>query len=201
MGYYTRVLTTEEKCISVEELQRVLQKAGFAAMLDIEDGESEDWEQLTLKHPDGLEIASIERNPVSADSLGAEELEEFESELEDACPPSGADWLRSFFPRVRCIYAFQHLSGTESKQGFEVLSALKNSIWSMSAAIIQADGEGFTNEDGYHILWQFSDRVSGSWWMGVHRDGRWAHFQMDLGDRNHREAFWRGEIPQGAKMA
>lgn len=201
MGYYTRVLTTQEKCVPIDDLRRALQTADFEAVLDLEDGESEDWQQLVLKHSDGLEIAAIERNPVGDGSLGGEEIEEFESELEDARPQSGADWLRSFFPRVRCIYAFQHLSGTDAKRGFEILSALKNSIWSRATAIIQSDGEGFTNEDGYHILWQFSDRVSGTWWMGVLRDGRWLHFQMDLGNPSHREAFWRGEIPAGAKLA
>ncbi len=201
MGYYTRVLTTEEKCVPVSDLLQALEKVGFKATLDIEDGDSANWRQLTLKHPTGTEIAAIERNPVGVDTLGAEEIEEFLAELEDARPQSGADWLRSFFPRVRCVYAFQHLSGTREGDGFEVLSALKNSIWARSPAIIQADGEGFTNEDGYHILWQFSERVDGTWWMGVVRENRWVHFQMDLGDRSHREAFWRGEIPQGAKMA
>lgn len=201
MGYYTRVLTTEDRCVPLRDLQQALKKAGFDAVIDIDDGDSESWQQLTLKHADGTEIAAIERNPVGAETLGAEELEEFEAELEDARPQSGADWLRSFFPRVRCIYAFQHLSGTERKQGFEILSAVKNSIWARSPAIIQADGEGFTNEDGYHILWQFSDRVSGSWWMGVLRESRWVHFQMDLGSSSHREAFWRGDIPAGVKMA
>ena len=201
MGYYTRVLTTEERCVPIRDLQQALTKAGFDAVIDIEDGDSDSWQQLNLKHRDGTEIAAIERNPVGDDTLGAEELEEFEAEFDEARPQSGADWLRSFFPRVRCIYAFQHLSGTEKKRGFEILSAVKYSIWARSEAIIQADGEGFTNEDGYHILWQFSDRVNGTWWMGVLRDSRWIHFQMDLGRRSHREAFWRGEIPAGVKMA
>ena len=201
MGYYTRVLTTEEKCAPLSDLQQALRKAGFEALLDIDDGDSANWLQLTLNHPDGTAIAMIERNPVGPDSIGAEEIEEFEAELEDARPKSSADWLRTFFPRVRCIYAFQHLSGTRAKNGFDILSAVQNSIWARSTAIIQADGEGFTNENAYHILWQFSDRVTGTWWMGLLRDSRWVHFQMDLGDQSHREAFWRGEIPKGAKMA
>jgi hypothetical protein len=46
-------------------------------------------------------------------------------------------------------------------------------LWERGDAIIQADGEGFTNEDGYHIVWQFSDSVSGPWNMGVLQDGVW----------------------------
>ena len=59
----------------------------------------------------------------------------------------------------------------------------------------QADGEGFTNEEGYHIVWQFSDSVSGPWKMGVLQDGVWHHFTMDLGDPDHRAAFLEGSVP------
>jgi RNA polymerase sigma factor (sigma-70 family) len=61
--------------------------------------------------------------------------------------------------------------------------------------------QGFSNEDGYHILWQFSDSVDGEWWMGVLQDGRWQHFQMDLGNRKQRESFFQGQIPDGTKPA
>ena len=60
---------------------------------------------------------------------------------------------------------------------------------------MQADGEGFTNEEGYHIVWQFSDSVSGPWKMGVLQDGVWRHFSMDLGDPDHRAAFLKGTVP------
>jgi hypothetical protein len=70
-----------------------------------------------------------------------------------------------------------------------------------TGGIFQADGEGFSNEDGYHAVWQFSDRVSGPWWMGVLQDDRWVHFEMELGDASQRAAFLRGEVPAGAKLA
>jgi hypothetical protein len=93
------------------------------------------------------------------------------------------------------------LSGTDHKNGWEILGAVKDRIWSFAPSIMQADREGFSNEDGYHILWQFSESVDGAWWMGVLRDNKWVHFQMDLGDRKHREAFFRGEIPDGVTVA
>jgi hypothetical protein len=78
---------------------------------------------------------------------------------------------------------------------------LKAILWNQVGGIIQADAEGFTNEDGYQILWQFSDSVTGTWWMGVFQHGSWIHFEMDLGNRQHREAFLRGEMPAGARQA
>ena len=67
-------------------------------------------------------------------------------------------------------------------------------LWERGDAILQADGEGFTNEEGYHIVWQFSDSVSGPCNMGVLQDGVWRHFSMDLGDPDHRAAFLRGSV-------
>jgi len=96
------------------------------------------------------------------------------------------------------VYAFQHLQGAETETGSAALHALRSSIWERGEAIIQADLEGFTNEDGYHIVWQFSDNVSGSWNMAVLQDGTWHHFKMDLGDYGHREAFLNGEVPPDA---
>jgi hypothetical protein len=201
MGYYTRVLTTKAGCIPVSELQAALSDAGHHGSIEVEAGDLPDWTQLVLRHANGLEIAAIERNPVAKGSLGAEEIEEFRSEVLDAKPQSAVEWLQKFFPKVKCVYAIQHLSGAESGAGFEMLSAVRNAVWSSAPAILQADGEGFSNEAGYHILWQFDGSVSGSRWMGLLQDGKWVHFQMDLGNKRQRDAFRKGLIPRGVRYA
>ena len=60
---------------------------------------------------------------------------------------------------------------------------------------------GFSNEDGYHVLWQFSDDVDGDWWMAVLQDGAWQRFKMDLGNESQRLAFKKGEVPDGVERA
>ena len=201
MGYYVRVLSTSSDCIPLSALQSALAKNKLRATLSADEGASNDWEQLVLSHDDGREIASIERNLVQDGSLGSDELAEFADEVADGKPANAAKWLLDYFPRVRCIYAFQVLSGTDHKNGWEILGAVKNRIWSFAPSILQADNEGFSNEDGYHILWQFSDSVDGAWAMGVLQDGSWKHFQMDLGNRKQREAFFQGQIPDGTNPA
>jgi hypothetical protein len=201
MGYYVRVLCTSPDCISLSALQSTLQKNKLRATISAEDGASDDWSQLILSHADGCEIASIERNLVHEGTLGSDELAAFADEVAHCKPANAAKWLLDYFSRVRCIYAFQVLSGTDHKNGWEILGAVKNRIWSSAPSILQADQEGFSNEDGYHILWQFGDSVNGDWWMGVLRDGQWKHFQMDLGNSKHREAFSEGRIPDGVTLA
>lgn len=76
-------------------------------------------------------------------------------------PPNAAKWLVEYFSRVRCIYAFQVLSGTDHKNGWEILDNVRECIRLAAPSILQADNEGFSNEDGYHILWQFNDSAEG----------------------------------------
>lgn len=199
MGYYVRVLSTSADCVSLSELQATIKKEKLRATLSADAG-SDDWEQLILSHDDGREIASIERNLVEEGSLGADELAEFADEVAECKPANAAQWLLEYFQRIRCIYAFQVLSGTDHKNGWEILDAVKNRIWTAAPSIFQADNEGFSNEEGYHILWQFSDSVDGDWWMAVLQDGRWNCFEMDLGTQEHRESFFQGQIPDGAKL-
>jgi hypothetical protein len=200
MGYYVRVLSTSSDCIPLSVLQSTIEKNKLRAMLSSDEGAPDDWTQLILSHVDGREIASIERNLVQDGSLGSDELAEFADEVADCKPVSAAKWLLDYFPRVRCIYAFQVLNGTDHKNGWEILGSVKNRIWSFAPSILQADNEGFSNEDGYHILWQFSDSVNGGWSMGVLQDGQWKHFQMDLGNRKQRETFLQGQIPAEAEI-
>lgn len=200
MGYYVRVLSTSADCVSLTELQSTLKKDKLQAELSVEEGGSDDWTQLILRHADGREIALIERNLVEEGSLGTDEVAEFAEEIADCKPANAAKWLLDYFARVRCIYAFQVLSGADHKNGWEILDAVKSRIWSAAPAILQADNEGFSNEHGYHIVWQFSDSVDGDWWMAVLHDDEWNSFQMDLGNVRQREAFFQGKIPNGAKL-
>jgi len=196
MGYYIRVLGRILDNIPLHELREVSQPA----VLDISEGDGDAWEQLILSHKSGPEIAVIEKNPVLEGQLGADELREFIDEVPDYKPDSAAAWLRQYLPCVKVIYAFQLLNGTDVEDGWTPLHRLYGAVWNRAAGILQADGEGFSNEDGYTILWQFGDRATGEWNMGVLNDGRWVHFKMDLGNEQHRKAFWSGKVPNVAKV-
>ena len=200
MGYHTRVLSKQTEFPSLDELSLVLaDHPGFK--LTIEEGSDEEWEILLLTGDDGAEIALLERNTVDEGSLGQDEIADFIEELAECKPESAARWLEEYLAEVQTIYAFQHLQGAELVEGGNALSALRTMLWERGEAIIQADGEGFTNESGYHITWQFSDSVSGPWNMAVLQDGTWLNFSMDLGDPSHREAFLNGEVPDDAGAA
>lgn len=177
-----------------EKLRQVCQPADLHSEV-----EGDAWEQLVLSHKSGQEIAIVEKNPVVEGQLGADELQEFIDEVPDCKPESAATWLQHYLPTVKVIYAFQLLNGTDVEDGWTPLRRLYDAVWEHAGGILQSDGEGFSDEEGYTILWQFSDRVTGTWNMGVIKDGRWLHFAMDLGNEQHRKAFLSGEVPDGAK--
>jgi hypothetical protein len=77
MGYYIRVLGKNLTTIPVQELRDV----ALPAVVDVTEGSGGTWEQLTLRHKSGQEIAVIERNPVVEGELGADELQEFLDEV------------------------------------------------------------------------------------------------------------------------
>jgi hypothetical protein len=198
VGYYTRVLSKHDDYPSFDELSQFISSEHPSCKLTIEEGTDEDWNSLLLSTDDDIEIAVLERNPVSQGSIGEGEIAEFIEETQDSKPESGVQWLHEFLGDVKTVYAFQHLQGSESEEGSAALHGLRSALWERGESIIQADLEGFTNEDGYHIVWQFSDGVSGPWNMAVLQDGTWHHFKMDLGDPSHREAFLNGEVPPDA---
>lgn len=195
MAYYTRVLSKDEVFPSLDELAQFIRTEHPQFKLTLEDGTEDEWESLLLSGVDEVEVAVIERNPVFDDSLGQDEIAEFLEDVRDCRPKSGVQWLEDYLSSVKTIYSFQHLQGSETVDGSNALHALRSRLWERGDAILQADGEGFTNEEGYHIIWQFSDSISGAWKMGVLQDGAWRHFSMDLGDPDHRAAFLKGSVP------
>jgi hypothetical protein len=188
-------LSRQEDFPSFEELADLVRTGHSDCKLTVEEGDEEFWETLLLSGYGDVEITLIERNPVADGSVGQDEVADFLEETRDCKPESGVQWLHDFLHEVRTVYTFQPLAGAESEEGSAALHGLRSALWERGEAIIQADLEGFTNEEGYHIVWQFSDTVSGAWNMGVLKDGSWHHFKMDLGDPDHRAAFLSGEIP------
>ncbi len=197
MGYYVRILTRETRLVATSLLEEAAKPFGAAVTGELG---VPDWEELLVTDSKGRHICEVQRNVVSSDSLAEEELSEFREALEDCLPKSGVDWLLSYLDKVRTIYAFQVLSGTYEDSGWDTLDAVKGAILNEVGGILQADNEGFSNEEGYHIVWQFFDDVTGPYSMAVLKGGKWVAYEMELGNTSHRNAFQAGDIPPGVDL-
>lgn len=201
MSYYIRILGTKDIIVSLDEILQGLDKEGFDASLGIPVGETpENWSYFELKNDKDKVIAVVERDTVQEGELGKDELDEFRETILNFQPLSAAKWLETYFNKVQVIYAIQILDEAFEGDNYPIVTSTQSIIWNKVGGILQADEEGFSNEDGYHILWQFSDDVEGQWNCGVLNDQQeWEYFNMDLENPEQVKAFKAGQVPAGAR--
>lgn len=200
MSYYIRILGTQNPDIHLDEIIEALDKDGLDVRLAISQNESpEKWTSLELRNEDEEMLAEVERDLIKEGTIGQEELDEFKESILQFQPATAAKWLNSFFERVQVIYAFRLMDIALEDDNYPIITSAQSYIWERVKGILQADEEGFSNEEGYHILWQFPDDADGSWNCAVmNADGKWENFCMDLADKNQRKAFKEGLVPAGA---
>ncbi|HEV3414024.1 MAG TPA: hypothetical protein VG101_16200 [Puia sp.] len=197
MGYFMRVLGIYTDAIAVPELAAALEKGGLKAEI-IADQADEPWSVLDVESPNGSKLVQIEKNFIFQGCLAQAELDEFRVLIREHQPLSAVEWLDHYFDRIKVVYAIRVLDVALIDDNLEIVNALKRAIWGKSGGLLQNDLEGFSNEEGYHILWQFPDEITGDKYCAVLDNGVWVRFRMDLGDAFQRMAFWAGEVPQMA---
>jgi hypothetical protein len=199
MAYYVRVLGLQDSDIHLDELSAEIKIAGLNAAFQLgESCEPRKWSMLEVRTGHGAKIAQIERNRVVPGKLAQQELDEFREIIRAHHPLSAVQWLDKYFGRITVVYAFRVLDAALLEDNIEIVSTLKTAIWARTGGLLQNDLEGFSNDNGDHILWQFPDDVTGDKYCAVLENGVWVRFRMDLGDSFQRMAFWAGEVPQMA---
>jgi hypothetical protein len=199
MAYYIRVLGLQDSDIHLDDLTVELKTAGLNAIFQLgESCEPRKWSMLEVRAHHGAKLAQIERNRVAPGKLAQQELDEFREIIRTHQPLSAVQWLDNYFGGVTVVYAFRVLDAALLEYNFEIVSTLKTAIWARTGGLLQNDLEGFSNDHGDHILWQFPDDVTGDKYCAVLENGVWVRFRMDLADPFQRMAFWAGEVPQMA---
>jgi hypothetical protein len=181
MGYFIRVLGIYTDAISAPEMEAALEREGLKATI-VADHDDETWSVLDVEAPNGSKLAQIEKNFIFKGCLAQLELEEFRVLIREHQPLSAVEWLDHYFGRIKVVYAFRVLDAALIDFNLEIVHALKRAIWGKSGGLLQHDLEGFSNDEGYHILWQFPDDISGDKYCAVLENGVWVKFRMDLGD-------------------
>ena len=197
MPYFIKVISTSDKPIHILGLEQALNIKDLKAEIHLEKGTKEDWNQLLISHLDGKEISVINRY----NYIKLEDKNHLFEDVKKHKPRSAVRWLKNFFKIVRSEYYFQVLhSGVNHKSGWDILETIYEKIWSLAPSIKYADLEGYSNLEGDHILWQFSDDANGWREMAVLKSGKWIKFEMDLANKNHQSAFQNGKVPGDIKI-
>jgi hypothetical protein len=197
MGDYLRLLTVNDRDVPLAALQRAVP---FGAVWSVDHpGMLGNYLAMGPELGDVQDVwATIERNPVGPNTLGAEEVAEFIDSLESGGPPSAVRWLADYLETVRAIYAIRiypeamrdHPEAVQAV--FSVRTALREAV----GGVGQWDGQGFTNEDDRLIWCHHRTDQTGTTRAAVldESTGRWVPFKLDFDDPRAVGAFLRGEL-------
>ena len=144
--------------------------------------------------------ATVERNPVAPNTLGAEEVAEFIDSLDSGGPPSAVRWLSDYLETIRAIYAIRIYPEAilAHPDALDAVYAVRSALHDAVGGIGQWDGQGFTNEERSADLVRPPDGLTGKTRAAIldESTGDWIPFELDLGDQEELSAFLRGEIPK-----
>ncbi len=200
MPYYVDVLSPSTEPLSIEEIRREANKYLPECEVFVNEGTEQNWEELVVWIDENDSVCTLSCTPFTKGESDDTELGWMLWNISECEPASAVEWLREYLPSVNTIYRFRFLSRAFNGTDNGLTVKLIHWIHEKRGGIIRAENEGYTNEDAHHILWQFSDDVSGPWECAVRRpDGSWDSFIMDLGNVEHREAFKNGRVPEGAE--
>lgn len=202
MGDYLRLLTTSDRVIPLATLQRA---APIGAVWSVDHpGMVGNYLALGPEPNDSQNVwATIERNPVGLNTLGAEEVAEFIDSLEAGGPPAAVRWLSDYLETVRAIYAIRVYPepASANPDALDAIIAIRTALRAAVGGVGQWDGQGFTNEDDRLIWCNPSTNPQGNVHAALldETTGAWIPCELNLSRPDQLTAFVRGEIPRPAR--
>lgn len=202
MGDYLRLLTASDREIPLATLQRA---ANIGAVWSVDHPEMlGNYLAIGPDLNDSQNVwATIERNPVGLNTLGAEEVAEFIDSLESGGPPAAVRWLSDYLETVRAIYAIRVYPESTCKypDAIEAIIAIRTALRTAVGGVGQWDGQGFTNEDDRLIWCNQSANPQGLVRAALldESTGEWIPCELNLSHPDQLTAFVRGDIHRSAR--
>lgn len=202
MGDYLRLLTVDDRDIPLADLQRAA-SAGSVWSVD-HPGMLGNYLAIGPQLGNVQNVwATVERNPVGPNTLGAEEVADFIDSLESGGPPSAVRWLADYLESTRAIYAIRIYpeSMLAYPESLDAVNSVRAGLRDAVGGICQWDGQGFTNEDDRLIWCDQTNHGVGTKDAAVldESTGKWMAFELDLDDPEEVAAFLRGEMPRALR--
>jgi hypothetical protein len=200
VSYNMWFLTPSSEITPAGEWIKFVTEFGEDQRAELTAGRPKDWRQLDVTYSDGSWSFSFERHSVAkSGGRWTDDLSFFNGWAGAMEPAVNTQWVMQYLTRVQTVYMFR-CSNSAPDTNLELVRDIVDSLQhDEDGGLLYAELEGWSNEEGYQITWEFSDRVSGSWWMALRRDDGWETFQMELGNRAHRQAFKSGQVPAGVE--
>ena len=199
MGDYLRLLTVNDRDIPLATLQRAVPNVAIWSV--DHPGILGNYLAIGSEHGVLQNVwATIERNPVGPNTLGAEEVAEFIDSLDAGGPSSAVRWLGEYLETIRAIYAIriypEAIVGHAEAE--DAVYAVRSAVRAAVGGIGQWDGHGFTNEDD-RLIWcdpRMDLRGMTEAALLDESTGEWFPFELNLDDPEDLSGFLRGEVPK-----
>jgi hypothetical protein len=190
MTYKVRLLTTSEEVIPFSHIQPLAEQKLIS-------GTDQLWERIEIYSSSDNLLSTLERDIIEPGSVGEATLKELTRKIQDKYPVKTRQWLKNYFTTVKAIYTFNIFPDRMTKKTWPILGGVQNFLKQSLNGIIQADNEGFYNEDGDYILWQMYDGTTGNIQAAnLTENGEWITFSLRLDDEKAVDSFKQGVIPK-----
>jgi hypothetical protein len=191
MSYYVRLLTAAEKAVPFSVLEKQCNS------LKLVSGSGTLWDKIEIYQPADNLISVLERLPLSAGGPSETAMAQLKSVVASSYPVNAREWLRKYLSTVKTIYSFHLLAENITRDGWPVMGRVQNLLKDTLTGIVQADNEGFYNEDGDYILWQMYAGAAGTIPAAtLDANGEWIPYQLRLDDDRAIEQFKQGLPPK-----
>jgi hypothetical protein len=190
MNYKVRLLTASGEVIPFSHIKPLAKQKLVA-------GTDQLWEKIEIYSTGDTLLSILERESVNPGSVGEATLKELGRKIQDKYPVNARQWLKNYFTTVKAIYTFNIFPDRMTKNTWRILGGIQNFLKESLNGIIQADNEGFYNEDGDYILWQMYDGATGSIpAANLNEKGEWISFSLKLDDRKALDLYKQGIVPK-----
>lgn len=169
---------------------------------EIESDEEEGtgvWTQIALYLDNGDPVAEVDRfvkGEPDFDEYIADVVRLLLDDKEPVVPHSAVRWLCQYMHKVQVVYSFKPHQALYDEKGWAIFNQIWSNLKKLEPGIVHTQAEGFTNEAGDQITWEFPEVTTGAWKMAVLNDqNQWLNFTMDLANLEQRRSFQAGMLP------
>ena len=204
----------KDEPISVDQIAGWLQTAFIDG--EIESDEEDypgSWPSLTLFLDNGEPVVEIEKYRVADQAFQDAIQDTVRALLDDKAPvkpASAVKWLCQFMTRVKVLYEFRPMQAVKTEEGWQIFNEVWTNLHKQLPGIVHLEDEGFTNEDGAQITWEYPDEG------GEHADAaltasentgelkvavlnpagqEWIEYTLSLANQEQRLQFMAGKAP------
>lgn len=192
--------SAKKSAISTDLIAQWFQDALIDGEIETDEDETGLWTQIALYTEDGdpvVEIDKFARGDAAFDDYIADVVRRLLDDKEPVKPHSAVKWLCNFMTKVQTVYVLRPQQSLYDEPGWEIFNEFWTNLKDLEPGIVHCQGEGFTNEQGAQITWEFPAGASGDWKMALFdsRKNSWIEFSMDLANQEQRSLFLAGTLP------